>query len=43
MSIIRSNKNKTISHKLKRTLAFAGWRKNISGKNISGKEKYCNF
>lgn len=32
MSILRSNKNKTISHKLKRALAFSGWRRNISGK-----------
>ncbi len=29
MGTIRS---KSISHKLKRTIAFAGWRRNISGK-----------
>lgn len=32
MSILRSNKNKTISHKLKRAIAFNSWRRNISGK-----------
>ncbi len=35
MSILRSNKNKTASHKLKRKIAFSGWRKNISGKEKS--------
>lgn len=32
MSILKSNKNKTISHKLKRALVFNSWRRNISGK-----------
>lgn len=32
MSILKSGKNKTTSHKLKRALAFTGWRRNISGK-----------
>lgn len=32
MSILKSSKNKTTSHKLKRALVFMGWRRNISGK-----------
>ena len=35
MGAIRS---KSISHKLKRAVAFAGWRRNISGKEIDRKE-----
>ena len=32
MAILKSNKNKYVSHKLKRSIAFASWRRNISGK-----------
>lgn len=32
MSILRSNKNKSVSKKLKRSMAFNSWRRNISGK-----------
>ena len=36
MSILKSNKNKTASHKLKRALAFSSWRRNVSGKEKWG-------
>lgn len=32
MSVLRSSKNKSTSHKLKRAIAFQGWRRHISGK-----------
>lgn len=32
MGILKSNKNKSASHKLKRAMAFASWRRSISGK-----------
>jgi len=39
MSVIKSSKNKSISHKLKRAIAFSGWRRNISAKEkLNAKE-----
>jgi len=32
MSVIKSNRNKSTSRKLKRSIAFIGWRRHISGK-----------
>ncbi|MBI4059162.1 hypothetical protein HY404_02895 [Candidatus Microgenomates bacterium] len=42
MSVL-SNKNKSISHKLKRAIAFKGWRRHISGKEKLIAKESRNF
>lgn len=32
MAVLNRKKNKTVSHKLKRAIAFAGWRRNIGAR-----------
>jgi len=43
MSILRNSRNRLISHKLKRSIAFNGWRRHISGKEKIFAKESKNF